>query len=95
MVEDEHEVTGRSFPFGYAQGCGSRAQDDRGGRPGQWHLNFKGVIEYKLKTGKAGMEARERRALESIFAQVEDRRMERTKRHRLRDIIIIAMPSVE
>jgi predicted transposase YbfD/YdcC len=40
------------------------------------------------------MEAGELRALESIFAQVEDPRMERTKRHRLRDIIIIAICGV-
>jgi DDE_Tnp_1-associated/Transposase DDE domain len=36
------------------------------------------------------MEERDLRALETIFAQVEDPRMERTKLHRLRDIIIIA-----
>lgn len=30
-------------------------------------------------------------ALETIFAEVEDPRMERTKRHRLRDIVIIAI----
>jgi hypothetical protein len=30
-------------------------------------------------------------ALEAIFVQVEDPRMERTKRHRLRDILIIAI----
>jgi predicted transposase YbfD/YdcC len=34
------------------------------------------------------------RDLESIFAQVEDPRMERTKRHRLRDILILAMCGV-
>ena len=34
------------------------------------------------------MEERELRDLETIFAQVEDPRMERTKLHRLRDIII-------
>lgn len=32
--------------------------------------------------------------LESLFAQVEDPRMERTKRHRLRDIIILAICGV-
>lgn len=32
--------------------------------------------------------------LESIFAQVEDPRIERTKRHRLRDIIILAICGV-
>ncbi|HEV2581218.1 MAG TPA: ISAs1 family transposase [Ktedonobacteraceae bacterium] len=37
------------------------------------------------------MEERELRDLETIFAQVEDPRIERTKRHRLRDIIIIAI----
>ena len=30
VVVDEHKVTERSFPFGYAQGFGSHAQDDRG-----------------------------------------------------------------
>src|SRR5439155_9474482 len=30
-------------------------------------------------------------ALEAVFAHVEDPRIERTKRHRLRDILIIAM----
>jgi hypothetical protein len=37
------------------------------------------------------MEEGELRALETIFAQVEDPRIERTKQHRLRDIIIIAI----
>lgn len=32
--------------------------------------------------------------LESLFAQVEDPRIERTKRHRLRDIIILAICGV-
>src|SRR5260370_42474999 len=58
---------------------------------GQSHLNFKGVIEYELKPGEAGRERGELRALESIFAQLKDRPMERTKRHRLRHIIIIAI----
>jgi predicted transposase YbfD/YdcC len=40
------------------------------------------------------MEERDLRALETIFAQVEDPRIERTKRHRLRDIIIIAICGV-
>jgi predicted transposase YbfD/YdcC len=40
------------------------------------------------------MEERELRDLETIFAQVEDPRVERTKRHRLRDIIIIAICGV-
>ena len=40
------------------------------------------------------MEEGELRALETIFAQVEDPRVERTKRHRLRDIIILAMCGV-
>ena len=40
------------------------------------------------------MEERDLRDLETIFAQVEDPRIERTKRHRLRDIIIIAMCGV-
>jgi hypothetical protein len=33
-------------------------------------------------------------ALETVFAQVEDPRIERTKRHRLRDILIIGMSEV-
>ena len=40
------------------------------------------------------MEENDLRDLESIFAQVEDPRMERTKRHQLRDIIILAMCGV-
>ena len=40
------------------------------------------------------MEERELRDLETIFAQVEDPRVERTKYHRLRDIIIIAICGV-
>ena len=40
------------------------------------------------------MEERERRDLETLFAQVEDPRVERTKLHRLRDIIIIAICGV-
>src|SRR5947209_17133686 len=40
------------------------------------------------------MEEKELRDLETIFAQVEDPRIERTKLHRLRDIIIIAICAV-
>lgn len=40
------------------------------------------------------MEEKSLRDLESLFAQVEDPRMERTKRHRLRDIIILAICGV-
>ena len=40
------------------------------------------------------MEERELRPLETIFAHVEDPRMERTKLHRLRDIMIIAICGV-
>ena len=40
------------------------------------------------------MEERELRDLETIFAQVQDPRIERTKLHRLRDIIIIAICGV-
>ena len=40
------------------------------------------------------MEERGLRDLETIFAQVEDPRIDRTKRHRLRAIIIIAMCGV-
>ena len=36
------------------------------------------------------MEERDLRDLETIFAQVEDPRIERTKGHRLRDIMILA-----
>src|SRR5436305_10563919 len=50
--------------------------------------------EYKLKTGDEKMEEGELRSLETIFAQVEDPRMERTKLHRLRDIIILAICGV-
>jgi hypothetical protein len=35
------------------------------------------------------MEEIELRDLETIFAQVEDPRLERTKQHRLKDIIIL------
>jgi hypothetical protein len=34
------------------------------------------------------------RDLETIFSQVEDPRVERTKRHRLRDVIILAICGV-
>ena len=40
------------------------------------------------------MEERDVRDLETMFAQVEDPRIERTKRHRLRDIMILAMCGV-
>jgi predicted transposase YbfD/YdcC len=40
------------------------------------------------------MEENDLRDLERIFAQVEDPRMERTKRHRLRDILILAICGV-
>jgi predicted transposase YbfD/YdcC len=40
------------------------------------------------------MEDTDLRDLESLFAQVEDPRMERTKLHRLRDIIIVAICGV-
>ncbi len=40
------------------------------------------------------MEANDLRDMESIFAQVEDPRMERTRLHRLRDIIILAICGV-
>jgi hypothetical protein len=40
------------------------------------------------------MEENDLQDLESIFAQVEDPRMERTKLHRLRDIMIVAMCGV-
>ena len=40
------------------------------------------------------MEENTQSDLESLFAHVEDPRMERTKRHRLRDIIILAICGV-
>ena len=40
------------------------------------------------------MEERDLRDLETIFAQVEDPRLDRTKLHRLRDILILAMCGV-
>src|SRR6516162_10780870 len=40
------------------------------------------------------LEERDLRDLETMFAQVEDPRIERTKLHRLRDIIIIAICGV-
>src|SRR6266446_8714533 len=40
------------------------------------------------------MEDNELRDLESLFAQVEDPRMDRTKLHRLQDIIILAICGV-
>jgi hypothetical protein len=40
------------------------------------------------------MEENDLRDLESVFAQVEDPRIERTKLHRLRDIIILAICGV-
>jgi hypothetical protein len=40
------------------------------------------------------MEVNDLRDLESIFAQVEDPRMERTKLHRLQDSIILAICGV-
>jgi predicted transposase YbfD/YdcC len=40
------------------------------------------------------MEENDRRDLDSLFAHVEDPRMERSKRHRLRDIIILAICGV-
>jgi hypothetical protein len=40
------------------------------------------------------MEEIQLRDLETIFAQVEDPRVERTKRHCLRDIIILAICGV-
>ena len=40
------------------------------------------------------MEANDLRDMESLFAQVEDPRMERTKLHRLQDIIILAICGV-
>ena len=40
------------------------------------------------------MEEGEQLTLEAIFAQVKDPRIERTKQHRLRDVIIIAICGV-
>src|SRR5258708_17530573 len=41
------------------------------------------------------MEEGDLKALETTFAQVEDPRIERTKRHRLRDIIVLAICGAE
>ena len=49
---------------------------------GQLHLNLEEVITYELKTGDDGMEARDLRDLETIFAQGEDPGMDRTNLHR-------------
>lgn len=46
---------------------------------GQSHLNVKEVIESDLKTGDDEMEEGDLRALETVFAQVQDPRMERTR----------------
>jgi hypothetical protein len=40
------------------------------------------------------MQENDQRDLESLFAQVQDSRMERTKLHRLQDIIILAICGV-
>jgi hypothetical protein len=69
---------------------------------GQSHLNklnnnkrkAEGVIKYIQKAGGSEMEENDRRDLESLFEQVEDPRVERTKRHRRRDIIILAICGV-
>jgi hypothetical protein len=52
------------------------------------------VLQEVEKAGDKVMEENDLRDLESIFAQVEDPRMERTKLHRLRDIIILAICGV-
>ena len=71
-----------------------REVNSPGTESGQSHLNFREVIEYELKTGEVRREERDLRSLEMIFAQVEDPRMERTKLHRLRDIITRAICGV-
>ncbi len=43
------------------------------------------------KSGRNELKENELRDLETLFAKVEDPRTERTKRHRLRDIIILAI----
>jgi DDE_Tnp_1-associated len=48
----------------------------------------------RKKAGGGRVEEAELRDLETIFAQVEDPCIERTKRHRLRDIIILAICGV-
>ncbi len=40
------------------------------------------------------MEENNQRGLKSLFAQVQDLRLERTKRHRLQEIIILALCGV-
>src|SRR5437899_1170055 len=51
-------------------------------------------VHSKLWAEDTEMEQRAMRDLETIFAQVEDPRVERTKRHRLGDIIILAICGV-
>jgi predicted transposase YbfD/YdcC len=52
------------------------------------------MVESISKSGEAEMEENLAQDLETLFAQVEDPRVERTKRHRLRDIIIVAICGV-
>src|SRR5947208_13746425 len=52
------------------------------------------MIEWRVKMEDERMEERDLQALETIFAHVEDPRMNRTQLHRLRDIIIIAICGV-
>jgi hypothetical protein len=53
---------------------------------------LKGVVEYKQKPYKGGekMEEACKKGLQSVLAGVEDPRIDRTKRHLLLDIILIA-----
>jgi predicted transposase YbfD/YdcC len=73
--------------------------------PGQSHLNKpnkekrkegseKEVIKSISKPGEMEMEDQQKQEIETLFAEVEDPRVERTKRHRLRDIIILAICGV-
>jgi hypothetical protein len=46
---------------------------------GQSHLISKGMVEWRVKMEDERMEERDLQALETIFAQVEDPRMNRTR----------------
>lgn len=52
------------------------------------------MIESLSKPGEMEMEENQMQDLEALFAEVEDPRVERTKRHRLRDIILLAICGV-
>lgn len=64
--------------------------------PGQSHLNCEEAIYEEPKAGESEMEEEKVLALEitSIFATVEDPRIELTKQHQLVDILMIAVCGV-